>query len=190
MTGSSAVNNTLPTAAVSLAPRTTIEPIQTLTPLPTTKLEPPTIETSAPQVWNYLDATDDEIRALTAYFWGTTDPATGVKYTFFADADAKRGGYYVWNMVDGVYSANFAVGTLSVVDRGRDVIVTQKGDAVVYIDVYGDGSDGSILFGYEDSTFTDGQMRLYLDSPLKDSVIDLILNYKNTLQMMNAISGN
>ncbi len=75
-------------------------------------------------------------------------------------------------------------------DLGRDVIVTQKGDAVVYIDVYGDGSDGSILFGYEDSTFTDGQMRLYLDSPLKDSVIDLILNYKNTLQMMNAISGN
>lgn len=155
-----------------------VKAVQTQAPIQTPTPTPAPTATPRPAVWNFLEATDEEIWDLTAYFWGGTDPSTGAKCVFFADQNAERGGYYWWISNEEGHKASFALGTFSVDSSGRDILMTPDKDIPLMVDNYGDGSDGSILFDFGTNDFIDGQMRLYWDDSLKDTAIKYILAYK------------
>ena len=170
-------------AAVGYEPVKTVQtqaPVQTPTPTPQPTPSP------QPAVWNFLEATDEEIWDLTAYFWGGTDPSTGAKCVFFADQNAERGGFYWWLSSAESLKASFALGTFSVDSNGGDILVTPDENIPLLVDNYGDGSDGSILFNFAPYDRIDGRMQLYRDDSLKETAVKYILANKRA---MNAMRG-
>jgi len=165
-----------PTPAV--VEREPVMAVQTQAPIQTPAPTPVPTPTPRPAAWDYLEATEEEIWNLTAYFWGGTDPSTGAKCVFFADQNAERGGFYWWISNEEGHKASFALGTFSVDSNGGDILVTPDEDIPLLVDNYGDGSDGSILFNFAPYDCIDGRMRLYWDDSLKDTAIKYILAYK------------
>ena len=160
-----------------------------ITPIPTRVPSAPTVAPMAPSqqsgdsraVWNYLEASDDEIRNAMTYFWYGTDPATGAQCAFFSDSNANRGGYYWWIRTSGRFTADFTMGTFVNPQPDSDVIQDRKEKTPVTLRSH---DDGSLDFNFGNGEYINGTLRLRPDTTHKQEVLDMILNYKRTLSNM------
>ena len=137
---------------------------------------------SSSSYWNYLEATDDEIRDTMAYFWYGTDSSTGARCAFFSDKNAKRGGYYWYKKTSERFQAEFDVGTLADSDKNGDVLIDRNGEEtpITFIP----RKDGSIDFNFGSGERIKGTLRLKRDTSHIDEILNLILNYKHAVEKM------
>ena len=132
-------------------------------------------------VWNYLEASDSEISDAMAYFWYGVDSSTGAQCAFFSDKDARRGGYYWWIRTSERFSASFTVGTFVNPQPDSDVIRDRDEDTPVTLRSH---SDGTLDFNFGSGEYISGTLRLSPDNSHRQEVLNMILNYKNTLSKM------
>jgi hypothetical protein len=181
-----------PIAEITKTPLDTEAPVQTSL---TAKETMPPVDIEVPDVselfaninkgdtpWNYLKASDDEIRDVMTYFWCGTDKSTGAKCAFFSDKDAKHGGYYWWKRSKDRFQANFVVGTFINPGANSDILLDEEGNETPVKVI--SRKDGSIDFNFGSGEYIKGSLRLKKDEKSKDEVLKLILNYKHTLEKM------
>lgn len=176
------------TTAAIQAPAATQIPL--ITPMPT-RVPSATAAPVAPAqgntggarqgVWDYLEASDSEISDAMAYFWYGVDSSTGAQCAFFSDKDAHRGGYYWWIRTSERFSASFTVGTFVNPQPDSDVIRDRDEDTPVTLRSH---SDGTLDFNFGSGEYISGTLRLSPDDSHRQEVLNMILNYKNTLSKM------
>ena len=148
--------------AVSMSPL----PAQTPTPVPT------------PEYWNWVAASDDEIRAIMANFLCGEDPVNGYTVVFFCDDTLVRGGYFYWLSTPEYFRGGYAIGTMT--DGAGDAILILGNEGQDTIRFQTDQADSVLFFIEGNQDFPNG-VRLYRDDSLRDSTLDFFLSRKHTL---------
>ena len=164
-----------------------LTPLATTTPRPTVKIGAPDVSSSFENInkqigpWNYLEATDDEIRDCMTYFWCGTDSRTKAKCAFFTDKNGKRGGYIWWKRTKGGLEADFNLGTIES-RQNSDTLVDGEGKRIALTVI--SKKNNQIDFTYENNENYKGTLRLKKDTKDKADAQKVIFAYKHALERM------
>jgi len=164
-----------------------LTPLATATPRPTVKIGAPDVSSSFENInkqigpWNYLEATDDEIRDCMTYFWCGTDSRTKAKCAFFTDKNGKRGGYIWWKRTKGGLEADFNLGTIES-RQNSDTLVDGEGKRIALTVI--SKKNNQIDFTYENNENYKGTLRLKKDTKDKADAQKVIFAYKHALERM------
>ena len=131
------------------------------------------------EAWDYHTADDSEIREAMSMFWFGTDSRTGANCAFFTNATADRGGYFWWIKNSKGFKADFDLGTL--IDERNGALLSASGRTPLLLDLH---NDGALDFNFGDDEYISGSMRLYPDGTRREEVLNMVLNYKHTLEKM------
>lgn len=132
------------------------------------------------EAWDYHTASDSEIREAMSLFWFGTDSRTGANCAFFTNATTDRGGYYWWIKNNDGFKAAFDLGTL--IDERDGALLSASGRTPLLLDLH---NDGALDFNFGDDDYISGSMRLYPDGTRREEVLNMVLNYKHTLEKMS-----
>ena len=181
----------VPAVKQTVAP-TTI-PVLTMSP---TSTPIPTVVITAPDVsdllkvnhgdahWDYLKATDSEIRSAMEFFWCGDDARSGGKCAFFISKDEKRGGYMWLKRTDaGGVLSEFALGDL-VENSNTSIIVYDKDGEKTYISLVLHDKDKSMDMSVSPCDSIKGSVHLKYNSDYKEEMLRIILAYVHALQRM------